>query len=192
MKWLLEKSARDRNKSRFYFVLFFQSATCFALHDSRVSTVDKKDLHFLKWYFTLKIIWTNLLRPCSTLWTAKCGEAFQKHRGPSFQQSSPRAFAFTASHYQLQVPALTTGAVSGTIPLLVVAGYILAPFPSSHPQEWVYPLRGGKCNLFLLLRLHTFRLLQDFQRLKGKIVKNNKKKSTSNYLKRTNSTILLW
>lgn len=103
------------------------------------------------------------------------------------------AFAVTASHYQLHVPALTTGAVIGTIPLLVVAGYILAPFPSSHPQEWVYPLRGGKCNLFLLLQLHTFRLLQDFQRLKEKIVKNNKKINFwLSLLERSDSTILLW
>lgn len=104
------------------------------------------------------------------------------------------AFAVTASCCQLHGPALTTGAVSGTIPLLVVAGYILAPFPSSHPQEWVYPLRGGKCNLFLLLRLHTFHLLQDFQQLKEKIVKNNNKKINFQLssLKRTDSTILLW
>lgn len=116
-----------------------------------------------------------------------------KHKRTNFQWSLSMSICSYWKSYQLYVPALTTGAVSGTIPLLVVAGYILASFPSSRPQEWVYPLRGGKCNLFLLWQLHTFHLLQDFQQLKERIVKHNQMLILYYFfLERTNSTILLW
>lgn len=52
-----------------------------------------------------------------------------------------------------------------TIPLSNLAMYTLASFPSGRHQELVYHQQVGKCNLFLLLQLHTSRLPLVFQPL---------------------------